>query len=122
MPGFSADPWAAIEEGDIYVLPSRFEGLPNSLLEAIAIGLPSIAADCPTGPSEILDPVDQVGALFPVDDVEALTHQLQRLIADGSLRDRMARSARRRALDFSPEVNTAAYGALFQRILGQSHS
>jgi len=122
MPGFSSDPWSAIEEGDIYVLPSRFEGLPNSLLEAIAIGLPSIAADCPTGPSEILDPVDQVGALFPVDDVEALTHQLQRLIADGSLRDRMARSARRRALDFSPEVNTAAYGALFQRILGQSHS
>ncbi|MCH2185932.1 glycosyltransferase [Myxococcota bacterium] len=122
MPGFSPDPWAAIEEGDLYVLPSRFEGLPNSLLEAIAIGLPSIAADCPTGPSEILDPAGQVGALFPVDDVEALTNEIQRLLDDGLVRNRMARAARRRALDFSPEVSSAAYGALFQRVLDSVHS
>ena len=122
MPGFSTDPWAAIEEGDVYVLPSRFEGLPNSLLEAIALGLPSIAADCPTGPSEILYPVGQAGELFPVDDVEALTDTLQRMLADGSLRHRMAQAARRRAFDFSPEVNAAAYGDLFQRILDSSRS
>ena len=54
FPGFLSDPLAAIEEADLYVLSSRWEGLPNSLLEAIGVGLPVVSTRCPTGPDEIL--------------------------------------------------------------------
>jgi len=120
LPGFSADPLAAIEDGDVYVLPSRFEGLPNALLEAIAVGLPAIAADCPTGPAEILSAEAGAGLLFPVDDLEALVSHLRGLLGDGGRRAALAAGARRRALDFAPAVATDAYAAIFRRILGRS--
>lgn len=120
LPGFSAEPLSSIAEGDVYVLPSRFEGLPNSLLEAIALGLPTIAADCPTGPSEILSPDGDAGLLFRVDDVGELADHLRVLLRDGERRVSMGQSGRRRALDFSPAVNAEAYAAVFRRVLGRS--
>lgn len=119
LPGFSPDPLAAVEPGDVYVLPSRYEGLPNSLLEALALGLPSIAADCPTGPAEILSPPGESGLLFPVDDVAALVEQLGRLLSDGGLRARLAEGSRRRAREFSLRANLDAYAQIFRRVLGR---
>ena len=120
MLGFSDDPWASIERGDVYVLPSRFEGLPNALLEAIALGLPSVAADCPTGPAEILTADSGAGRLVPVDDVEALSRTIEELLADGEARHAMGQAARRRALDFSLQANTDAYADVFERVLTAS--
>jgi len=120
MLGFSEDPWVSIEPGDVYVLPSRFEGLPNALLEAIALGLPSVAADCPTGPAEILTADSGAGRLVPVDDVEALSRTIEEMLADGEARHAMGQAARRRALDFSVQANTDRYADVFERVLTAS--
>jgi glycosyltransferase involved in cell wall biosynthesis len=119
FPGFLSDPLAAIEEADVYVLSSRWEGLPNSLLEAIGVGLPVVSTRCPTGPDEIL--LDgKVGRLIAVDDVEAMGDQIMELLSDDALREDFATKARERANDFSLDRSVAAYKELMTRLLTES--
>lgn len=54
LPGMRSDPLRYLKLGRVFVLPSRYEGLPNALIEALATGIPALAADCPWGPRSIL--------------------------------------------------------------------
>jgi glycosyltransferase involved in cell wall biosynthesis len=54
MPGMRVDPLRYLRLGRVFALPSRYEGLPNSLIEALAAGVPALASDCPWGPRSIL--------------------------------------------------------------------
>ena len=54
FPGLQKNPFPFVKAADIYVLSSNHEGFPNALLEAMALGKPCVAADCKTGPREIL--------------------------------------------------------------------
>ena len=71
LPGFTANPYAAMSRASLYVLSSRWEGLPTVLVEAMACGCPVVATDCPSGPDEILEG-GKWGPLVPVGDPEAL--------------------------------------------------
>ena len=85
MPGVVPDPQQWLVHTDIFALPSRFEGFPNALLEAMACGLPVVAFDCPSGPAEIVLH-GKTGLLVPPLDVAALTAALQQLASDRELR------------------------------------
>ena len=78
--GEKENPFPEMKQADIFVLPSRSEGFPNVLLEAMALGRPVLAADCETGPDEVVDGAN--GRLFPVGDAEALANHI------GDLADR----------------------------------
>jgi glycosyltransferase involved in cell wall biosynthesis len=80
LPGRVGNPQAWYDRADAFALTSRFEGFPNALLEAIAAGLPVIAVDCLTGPSELIE--DGVnGVLLPASsDAADLGAGLDRLI------------------------------------------
>ena len=71
FPGFQHNPWRYFRHADLFVLPSRYEGLPNALLEALAVGTPVVAADCPGGLREIQAYCKQV-VLVPPEDPVAL--------------------------------------------------
>lgn len=71
LPGFVANPYSYLSKAALFVLCSRREGSPNALIEALAVGTPVVATDCPSGPGEILDH-GRIGRLVPVGDVEAL--------------------------------------------------
>lgn len=81
MPGFVPNPHAYVAKASILVLSSDFESLANVVIEAMAVGTPVIATDCPSGPAEALGGGAH-GTLVPVGDVdrlaEAMLHDLQK--------------------------------------------
>lgn len=72
LPGFIANPYAFLSRASLFVLSSAWEGSPNVLTEALALGVPVVSTDCPSGPVEILDR-GRYGKLVKIGDVTALT-------------------------------------------------
>ncbi|UPA25205.1 glycosyltransferase [Shinella oryzae] len=70
--GYVSNPLPIIRQSNVFVLASRWEGLPNALIQALGCGTTPVATDCPSGPKEILED-GRYGYLVPVDDVPALS-------------------------------------------------
>ncbi len=112
-------PTAEIErhfrEAAVFVLPSRYEGMPLALLEAQALGVPSVAFDCPTGPAEII--TNRTGHLVPNGDVNALAAALTELLSAPDLRERMAFAAIERSRErFSPQEHQRRWTTLVRSV------
>lgn len=88
--GHLAEIWSQV---DVFLLTSRYEGIPNVLAEAMAYGTACVSFDCPTGPSELItDGVD--GFLVPLGDGDGAAARCVALLADASLRERLGTAAR----------------------------
>ena len=81
LPGFVSPPWPWMARADVFALSSWAEGWPNVLAEALALGVPVVATDCPTGPREILDG-GRFGRLVPVGDVSAMSAAIEAMLDD----------------------------------------
>lgn len=79
LPGFEANPYRYLRRAQLFVLSSRWEGSPNALTEAMALGIPVVAADCPSGPNELL-PGAGVGELVPMGEPAIMAAAMQRLL------------------------------------------
>lgn len=79
FPGFLQNPYPAIRSADLFVLPSRSEAFPSVVIEALALGTPILATDCPTGPAEILEG-GRLGRLVPAEDSEAMAEAIGDLL------------------------------------------
>ena len=96
MPGFVANPYTYMNKSSLFVLSSRWEGLPNVLIEALACGCPVVSTDCPSGPAEILEN-GKYGPLVPVGDVEALAKAMNDVLNNPPEREML----KKRAMEFS---------------------
>jgi glycosyltransferase involved in cell wall biosynthesis len=107
MLGYRTDVQAVLAAADIFTLPSHFEGLPMSVIEAMLTGLPVVA-------TSVRGPAEQViegatGLSVPPGDPAALGAALGRLVRDPDLRARMGQASRLRALDRYDEAKVLAH-------------
>jgi glycosyltransferase involved in cell wall biosynthesis len=114
--GERADVGELLAAADVFVLPSRSEGMPMSVLEAMAAGLPVVASDV-GGVAELVAD-GATGLLVPAGEPAALARALARLLDDRALRERMGAAGRARARDrFDLPELRAAHLELYARVL-----
>lgn len=114
LPGWVDNPYAWMQRSALFVLSSRFEGLPTTLIEAMACGCPVVATDCPGGTRTILDN-GRYGPLVTVDDDSALAQAMAATLDAPPASDRL----RERAADFSLAAAVAAYESEIARLCSQ---
>ncbi|MBV8687429.1 MAG: glycosyltransferase [Alphaproteobacteria bacterium] len=119
--GFAANPWAWIRGARLFVLPSRWEGFPNALAEALACGTPALSADCRFGPRELLEH-GVSGWLVPPEDAEALRDSIDVLTGSPALRSRLAAGGWKRVGDLRIEAILPHYARLFRETAGLARS
>lgn len=117
FPGLITDPFAQMTAADLFVLSSRWEGMPGVLVEAMAMGCPVISTDCPGGSRELLRH-GALGPLVPVDDPAALADGM-----DAALSHPVAASVLRdRVRGFTVAGATAAYEQALLALAGRPSS
>ncbi len=84
-----------IPKGEIYAYSSDYEGMPNSLLEAMAMGMPVVSTDCPCGGPRTVIRDGENGFLIPVGDEDGLADRMTRLIEDKELQKKFSDNARK---------------------------
>lgn len=115
--GFRRDIETVYEICDLVVLPSRYEGMPMTILEAMSHGRAVLATDVGGAGEVIQDGIN--GRLVPARDVDALASALRELLADDNRRDSLAREARRTVMtQYSSDLMAARYAVLYRRVLG----
>jgi glycosyltransferase involved in cell wall biosynthesis len=103
------------QQANLFLFPSRHEGMPNALLEAMASGLP-VVASCVAGNEELV--MDgETGYLVPSEDVEALQMALKKLLLDPARREQMGMASRERVeANYSWESTAQQYALLLEKV------
>ncbi len=91
--GFCPDVRERIRDAAMFVLSSDYEGISNSMLEALSMGIPTISTDCPIGGARIYIVQGESGLLVPVGDKEAMAGAMCRIASDGELAKRLSAGA-----------------------------
>lgn len=106
--GFQSNPYAWMVRGDVFALSSRWEGFGLVLAEALALGLPIVSTDCPSGPAEILEH-GRYGSLVAPGDAQALAEAINKTIDSPQKADSL--------MERAEQFNVSAIAERYLRIL-----
>lgn len=103
LPGSSSNIPSVLKDGDLFVLSSDFEGMPNALMEALTAGLPCISTNCPCGGPRALIEHEKNGLLVPVGDLQGLADAMKKILSDSSYAQQLGEQAKLRADKYHPD-------------------
>ncbi|MDE0866650.1 MAG: glycosyltransferase [Rubripirellula sp.] len=143
LPGWVRPVWNDLAAATMFVLPSRYEGFPSALLEAMVVGVPSIAVDCESGPRAVLagrqptvgvpnvprsevmptslgprDTDELPGGLLVPNDSESLADAIRLFVADPQTRERIGSKGIKAGECFSWEAMVERYESVLQSVAG----
>jgi len=116
FPGFRKNPYPMLRNASVFVLSSRYEGFPNGLAEAMALGVPCVATRCRTGPEELITDGGN-GLLVPVEDPEAMAEAIDRLLGDPVLGERLGAAARISVQRYEAREIVRQYESLIESVV-----
>ena len=103
LPGAIKNVKKRIQKAKLFVLSSNTEGMPNCLLEAMALGIPSISTDCPCGGPKMLMEGKENGILVPVGNAESMSIAMKKLLTDEELWKKYSVNAYKVTEELHPE-------------------
>lgn len=121
MPGFQINPYPFFARADVFALSSRFEALPTVVLEALCLGLPVVATDCPYGPREILGDA-RYGVLVPPESPAALARGIDALLSSPDMSARFRASGFERAKFYDASRVARLFESIFLQCVGHSQA
>jgi glycosyltransferase involved in cell wall biosynthesis len=114
--GFRKNPYPVLRDASVFVLSSRYEGFPNGLAEAMALGVPCVATRCRTGPEELITDGGN-GLLVPVEDPEAIAEAIDRLLGDPALGEMLGAAARISVRKYDAREIVRQYESLIESVV-----
>lgn len=118
LPGNSDEVVKVVGSARLFVLSSDFEGMPNSLMEAMALGTPCISTDCPCKGPEMLSQGGKSCVLVPVGDKEKLAQSMLEVLSDEQKAESLSEQAKKRAEDFNPENVFCCWKKYIEKVVG----
>lgn len=106
--GFDKNPFKYMAASDVYVLSSRHEGMPGTLVQAMACGVACIATNCPTGPNELIAD-NENGYLVEVEDSDTMSQRILTLLDNHDLRSQFQITASAAVLTYSEKNGVSSY-------------
>ena len=122
LPGVVPDVAERIERASLFLLTSYSEGVSNALIEALALGIPVIATDVPSGGTEELMVDGVSGLIIPAGDQAALEAAMEKLLGDPAYADRLGREAAKIQERLAPERVNALWKAYFEEIMKKNNN
>jgi glycosyltransferase involved in cell wall biosynthesis len=114
--GFKRNPFRFLRSADVFVLSSFFEGFGNVIVEAMALGIPVVATDCPSGPAEIIQNGAN-GFLVPVMDYHRMAEAILKILTDEAVRQEFSLKGIERAEVFQMSDMVERYRRLITNLL-----
>lgn len=116
LPGFVANPYAYIKRSQVFLLSSDYEGFGRVLVDALAVGCPTVATDCPSGPYEILEG-GKWGLLTPMANTEAIAHALAQVLMNSEIAQKFSQNGLERAKVFDKQTIAQQYQTFLNQAL-----
>ena len=116
--GLTTDSASILANAGLFVLSSDYEGMPNALMEALAVGVPCISTDCPCGGPRMIVQNGENGILISTGCVEELSEAMEYLLNNREEAERMGKVAQKYAQNYRPEIVFKDWEEYVQYILG----
>lgn len=116
LKGYTSEPLKTMSQSSLFLLSSKYEGLPLVIIEAMSVGLPIVSYMCPTGPQDVLDD-GRTGYLVPQGEEDVFAEKVCAIIENDTLRKAMGRAALEESKKYAVENIAPRWMTLFQELL-----